>query len=47
MFPIHLGGKSRFSIDFVLQAVHVHAFCCGLQGAHEPFDLEDLVVGLE
>ena len=47
MFPVHLGGKGRFSIDFVLQAVHVHAFCFGLQAAHEPFDLEVLVVVLK
>jgi hypothetical protein len=42
-----LEGQSRFSIDLVVQAEHVHLICSRFQGAHESPKLEVLVVGLQ
>jgi hypothetical protein len=41
-----LAGQSRFSIDLVVQAEHMHT-CNRFQGAHESPNVEVLVVGLQ
>ena len=47
MISSKLEGQGRLSIDLVVKAEHVHSICSRLQVAHEPQNLEVLVVGLQ